>query len=30
VPVNSYFASVAVDFIRQKLMEAKATFTFER
>ena len=29
MPVNSYFASVAVDFIRQKLMEAKATFTFE-
>lgn len=29
VPVNSYFASVAVDFIREKLMEANATFTFE-
>ena len=29
VAVNSYFASVAVDFIRQKLLERKATFTFE-
>jgi predicted ABC-type ATPase len=29
VPVNSYFASVAADFIRQKLLEQKATFTFE-
>ena len=29
VAANSYFASVIVDFIRQKLMEAKQTFTFE-
>jgi predicted ABC-type ATPase len=27
--VNSYFASVAVDFLRHKLLEEKATFTFE-
>jgi len=27
--VNSYFASVAADFLRQKLLEQKATFTFE-
>ena len=29
VPVNSYFASVAADFIRQKLLAAGVTFTFE-
>lgn len=29
VAVNSYFASVAADFIRQKLLDAKVTFTFE-
>lgn len=29
VQVNSYFASVAIDFIRQKLLTAKASFTFE-
>ena len=27
--VNSYFASVAADFLRQKLLEQHATFTFE-
>ena len=27
--VNSYFASVAVDFLRQKLLERKISFTFE-
>ena len=29
VSVNSYFASVAADFIRQKLIETSVTFTFE-
>lgn len=29
VPVNSYFASVAADFIRHKLLETGVTFTFE-
>jgi predicted ABC-type ATPase len=29
VSVNSYFASVAADFIRQKLLDAGVTFTFE-
>lgn len=29
VAVNSYFASVAVDFIRQKLLEQKDSFTLE-
>ena len=29
VTVNSYFASVAVDFLRNKLLEAGVTFTFE-
>lgn len=29
VRMNSYFASVAVDFLRQKLLEAGVTFTFE-
>jgi len=29
VSVNSYFASVAADFIRQKLLEAGVSFTFE-
>ncbi len=29
VEVNAYFASVAVDFLRQKLLERKVTFTFE-
>ena len=29
VAVNSYFASVAVDFLRQKLLEQKKSFTFE-
>jgi len=29
VPVNSYFASVAVDFLRQKLLEGRVSFTFE-
>ena len=29
VAVNSYFASVAADFIRQKLLAAGVTFTFE-
>lgn len=29
VVVNSYFASVAVDFLRQKLLDAGMTFTFE-
>jgi predicted ABC-type ATPase len=29
VPVNSYFASVAADFLRQKLLEQKTSFTLE-
>lgn len=29
VEVNAYFASVAADFLRQKLLERKVTFTFE-
>ena len=29
VTVNAYFASVAADFIRQKLLETKTGFTFE-
>jgi predicted ABC-type ATPase len=29
VPVNSYFASVAADFIRHKLLERGTSFTFE-
>lgn len=29
VEVNSYFASVSVDFLRQKLLDAGVTFTFE-
>ncbi len=29
VEVNSYFASVAVDFLRQKLLEQRISFTFE-
>jgi len=29
VKVNSYFASVAVDFMRQKLLETGVTFTYE-
>ena len=29
VAVNSYFASVAVDFLRRKLLERKISFTFE-
>jgi predicted ABC-type ATPase len=29
VEVNSYFASVACDFLRQKLLEQKISFTFE-
>jgi predicted ABC-type ATPase len=29
VAVNSYFASVAADFLRQKLLEQKTSFTFE-
>jgi predicted ABC-type ATPase len=29
VEANAYFASVAVDFIRRKLIEAKTSFTFE-
>ena len=29
VSVNSYFASVAVDFLRNKLLQASVTFTFE-
>lgn len=29
VKVNSYFASVAVDFLRHKLLESGVTFTFE-
>jgi len=29
VEVNSYFASVAGDFLRQKLLDQRATFTFE-
>lgn len=29
VDVNSYFASVAVDFLRNKLLQAGVTFTFE-
>jgi predicted ABC-type ATPase len=29
VEVNSYFASVAVDFLRQKLLASKVSFTFE-
>jgi len=29
VKANAYFASVAVDFLRRKLLERKATFTFE-
>jgi predicted ABC-type ATPase len=28
-PVNAYLASVAVDFLRRKLLERKVTFTFE-
>ena len=29
VEINSYFASVACDFLRQKLLEQKTSFTFE-
>jgi hypothetical protein len=29
VSVNSYFASVAADFMRQKLLDANVSFTFE-
>ena len=29
MPVDSYFASVIADFIRQRLLEAKQSFTFE-
>jgi len=29
LPVNSYFASVAADFLRQKLLEERRSFTFE-
>lgn len=29
VSMNAYFASVAVDFIRQKLLETRVSFTFE-
>jgi predicted ABC-type ATPase len=29
VGVNAYFASVAADFVRQKLLEKRASFTFE-
>ena len=29
IPVNSYFASVAADFIRRKLLDARRSFTFE-
>jgi predicted ABC-type ATPase len=29
VPVNAYFASVAADFLRQKLLEKQLSFTFE-
>lgn len=29
VSINAYFASVAADFIRQKLLEARVSFTFE-
>jgi predicted ABC-type ATPase len=29
VPVNAYFASVAADFLRHKLLEQKVSFTFE-
>jgi predicted ABC-type ATPase len=29
VTVNAYFASVAADFIRQKLLQARTSFTFE-
>lgn len=29
VSINSYFASVCADFIRQKLLEARKSFTFE-
>src|SRR5205814_8183279 len=29
VVVNAYFASVAADFLRQKLLEARISFTFE-
>jgi len=29
VPVNSYFASVIADFLRQKLLEQRVSFTFE-
>ena len=29
VSINSYFASVATDFIRQKLLELRVSFTFE-
>jgi predicted ABC-type ATPase len=29
VPVNSYFASVAVEFLRLKLLERRVSFTFE-
>jgi predicted ABC-type ATPase len=29
VAVNSYFASVAVDFLRQRLLDQKVSFTFE-
>ena len=29
VPINSYFASATVDFLRQKLLERRVSFTFE-
>ena len=29
ISINSYFASVTADFIRQKLLDAKVSFTFE-
>lgn len=29
VPVNAYFASVAADFLRQKLLERRVSFSFE-
>ena len=29
VPINSYFASATVDFLRQKLLERRISFTFE-
>ena len=29
VPINSYFSSIAADFLRQKLLQQRISFTFE-